>query len=132
MNSNTKTFFVIGVLAVGVFLLFREGGQLQTVVTDSEGSNVTVFAGQQIVEIKVRGGYSPQTTTVKAGVPTILRFITNGSYDCSTSIRIPDLGISKNLPATGTTDIHIGTLAAGTLQGTCSMGMYKFELNIQG
>jgi plastocyanin domain-containing protein len=131
MSSNVKTLLVIGALALGAFLLFREGGQSQTTTTTDTNSNVTMVSDQQIVVIGVKGGYSPQTSTVKAGVPTVLRFTTNGSYDCSSSVRIPDLGINKNLPATGTTDVNIDTLAAGTIKGTCSMGMYTFEINAQ-
>ncbi len=131
MNSNTKTLLIVGALVLGAFLLFRGGGQSQTAVTANASSNVSTVAGQQIVAINVKGGYSPQASTVKAGVPTVLRFATNGAYDCSSSVRIPDLGISKNLPSTGTTDVNIGTLAVGTLQGTCSMGMYKFEINAE-
>lgn len=131
MNSNTKTLFIVGALVFGAFLLFRGGGQSQTAVTTNASANVSTVAGQQIVAINAKGGYSPQTTTVKAGVPTVLRFATNGTYDCSSSVRIPDLGVSKNLSSTGTTDIDVGTLAAGTLQGTCSMGMYKFTINVE-
>lgn len=131
MNSNTKTLLIVGALILGAFLLFRDGGRSQTATLSDASSNVTTVAGQQIVAINAKGGYSPQVSSVKAGVPTVLRFTTNGSYDCSSSIRIPDLSISKNLPSTGTTDIEIGALAAGTLQGTCSMGMYKFQINVQ-
>ncbi len=133
MDSNAKVLLAIAALALGGFLLFRGEDRSQSVsaVDASGGSNVTMVGGQQIVTIDAKGGYSPQTSVAKAGVPTTLRFTTNGSFDCSSSVRIPDLGISKNLPSTGTTDIDLGTLSAGTLQGTCSMGMYKFEINAE-
>ncbi len=131
MNTNLKTTLIIGALALGIVLLFRSGSPSNPESGAGTASNVVTAAGQQIVTIDVNGGYSPQRSTVKAGVPTTLRFITDGSYDCSSAVRIPDLGISKNLPATGTTDITIGTLAVGTIQGTCSMGMYSFEIVAQ-
>lgn len=117
-----------GGVAVVSFLLFRASA----VPVMPAGANVTVVNGQQIVEINVKGGYQPQTSEAKAGLPTTLRFKTNSTFDCSSIIRIPSLGISKTLPSTGTTDIAVGSLAAGTLQGTCGMGMYRFTVRVQG
>ena len=133
MNSNTKVLLVVGVIALRGFLLFRGGGntQTQSSVAANASSNVVVVGGQQIVTITAKGGYQPEASVVQAGIPTVIRFETNGSFDCSSSVRIPDLGISKNLPSSGTTDVNVGTLSAGILQGTCSMGMYQFELDVQ-
>lgn len=94
--------------------------------------NVNIVNGKQIIEIKAKGGYQPRKSIAKAGIPTILRFDTSGTFDCSSSVRIPIMGISKALPQTGTTDIEIGIPQAITLQGTCGMGMYPFEINFQG
>ena len=90
--------------------------------------NVSVVDGKQIIEINTKGGYSPKLSTAKAGMPTILRFKTNGTFDCSSSIRIPSMNISKLLPNTGTTDIDLGTQKLGTLSGTCGMGMFRFDV----
>jgi plastocyanin domain-containing protein len=46
-------------------------------------------------------------------------------------VRIPSLNISKSLPASGLTDIELPNSNAGTLQGTCGMGMYRFEIDFQ-
>jgi len=94
----------------------------------ANGNNVTVVDGKQIIEITARGGYQPRKSVAQAGLPTIIRFNTSGSFDCSSSVRIPSLNISKLLPATGNTDIDIGSPQAGTLQGMCGMGMYRFEV----
>ena len=94
--------------------------------------NVSIVDGKQIIEINTKGGYSPKLSEAKAGMPTILRFKTNGTFDCSSSIRIPSMNISKILPNTGTTDIDLGTQKLGTLQGTCGMGMFRFMVNFQG
>lgn len=131
MKFDTKTVLIIGAIALGAFLIFREGNATQTVSSTNGSANVTTIDGQQVVTMNVKGGYQPQVSTVKAGIPTILRFTTNGTFDCSSSIRIPSLGIDKNLPSTGTTDISVGALSAGTLQGTCSMGMYRFEIDAE-
>jgi plastocyanin domain-containing protein len=130
MQSSTKTFLIVGALLLVMFILLRGGGLSQntTNTNTTAGSNVTMVDGQQIVTVNVKGGYGPKTSTVQAGIPTILRLITDGTYDCSSAVRIPSLGISRNLLATGVTDVQLGTLAVGTVQGTCSMGMYRFEI----
>ncbi|MDP1690264.1 MAG: cupredoxin domain-containing protein [bacterium] len=92
--------------------------------------NVTVVDGQQVIDITAKGGYSPRTSTAKAGIPTILRFHTTGTFDCSSYIRIPSMGLSKNLPSTGTVDIPVDS-KAGALIGMCGMGMYPFQVNFQ-
>ena len=94
--------------------------------------NVNIVNGKQIIEITAKGGYQPRQSIAKAGIPTILRFDTNGTFDCSSSVRIPAMKISKSLPQSGTTDIEIGTPSVTTLQGACGMGMYPFEINFQG
>ncbi len=94
-------------------------------------NNVSIIDGKQIIEIRARGGYQPRKSLAKAGIPTILRFNTSGTFDCSSSVRIPSLNISKLLPQTGSTDIDIGTQTVATLKGTCGMGMYPFEVEFR-
>ena len=94
-------------------------------------NNVSIVNGQQIIDITAKGGYIPRTSTAKAGIPTILRFHTAGTFDCSSYIRIPSMGISKNLPSTGTYDVPVTDPKAGALIGMCGMGMYPFQVNFQ-
>lgn len=94
-------------------------------------NNVSILDGKQIVEIKAKGGYLPVRSVAKAGIPTILRVNTNGTFDCSSSIRIPSMDISRNLPMSGITDIDIGIQPVGFFHGTCGMGMYPFEIDFQ-
>ena len=122
---------VIATLLFGGYLIrtfsaSEEGAPL----ADEGGDNVSIVDGTQIVTLRAKGGYQPRVSTVKAGIPTILRVNTNGTFDCSSALRIPSMKISENLPANGTTDIALGELKPGILDGTCSMGMYPFELNV--
>ena len=136
MSSNPFLYIIGGVAVIGAFFVFGGNGTqsthvsaiLPTAAVGTSGSNVEIVNGKQIVTIAVDGGYTPGSSAAKAGIPTVLRFMTNDSFDCSSSVRIPSLKISQDLPSTGTTDIDVGTLAAGTLSGTCSMGMYKFSV----
>lgn len=93
--------------------------------------NVSIVDGTQIIDIGVKGGYEPRSTIAKAGLPTIVRFTTKGTFDCSIAVRIPSLGLGENLSMNGTVDIPIGTSTPGVLRGNCSMGMYTFDIDFQ-
>lgn len=109
--------------------MLTRGGDVTEQVTNA--NNVSIVDGKQIIEISAKGGYQPRKSIAKAGIPTIIRFDTKGTFDCSSAVRIPSMNISKNLPQTGTTDIDIGTQKVATLQGTCGMGMYPFEVEFE-
>ncbi|MFZ1654626.1 MAG: cupredoxin domain-containing protein [Candidatus Moraniibacteriota bacterium] len=112
------------------YLLWQMGGPTPESQSAS-ANNVSVVDGQQVVTISAKAGYTPRVSEVKAGVPTILRVDTQGTFDCSSQIRVPSLNISQSLPPSGVTDIALGILEPGVLHGTCGMGMYPFQLNVQ-
>jgi len=83
----------------------------------------------QILSVTAKNGFSPSIIQAKANQSTILRVSTQNTFDCSSTISIPSLNISRVLGSNGTTDINLGTQAAGTtIHGTCGMGMYSFEI----
>ncbi|MEI8175228.1 MAG: cupredoxin domain-containing protein [bacterium] len=102
-----------------------------TITEEDSVNNVSVVDGKQIIEIRAKGGFHPVHSIAKANVPTVLRVDTNGTFDCSSIIRIPSMDISENLPMSGTTDIDIGTQKVATIQGTCGMGMYPFDIKFE-
>lgn len=128
---KTSLAIVGAALIIGGAIFFTSKNSPQVADT-APANNVTVVDGKQIVEVDVKGGYHPKVSTAKAGMPTVLRFNTNGSYDCSTSVRIPSMGLSKSLPPSGSTDVDLGSPQVATLQGVCGMGMYSFQVNFQG
>ena len=92
-------------------------------------SNVAMVDGKQIIDISAKGGYAPLNTNAKAGVPTVLKVQTNGTYDCSSALRIPDLGYDETLPPSGETTIEIPAQEPGAkIDGLCAMGMYNFSV----
>jgi plastocyanin domain-containing protein len=119
---------VAAALIIGAFVLTMSKPSAQN---EPAVNNVSIIDGQQIIDITAKGGYTPRTTTAKAGIPTIIRFHTSGTFDCSSAVRIPSMGVSKNLPSTGTTDIVVADPKAGPLNGMCGMGMYPFQVNFQ-
>ena len=119
---------VIAIVLVGGSLLLTRSGENGSV---ANADNVSIVDGKQIIEINARGGYQPRKSIAKAGMSTIIRFNTRGTFDCSSSVRIPSLDISRSLPQTGFTDIDIGEGKIGILKGTCGMGMYQFEIDFR-
>lgn len=128
MKKNTIAI-LLGILIVGAGILFVTGDSLRT--PEVPVNNVTIVEGTQIIEITAKGGYQPRKSIAVSGIPTIIRFDTRGTFDCSSSVRIPSMNISQLLPQTGSTDIDIGTQKTSTLYGTCGMGMYPFEIIFQ-
>lgn len=128
MKATIISIIVAVVLIGGAFALTGSGSSTEQT---ANANNVSIVDGKQIIEINAKGGYQPRKSIAKAGIPTIIRFNTKGTFDCSSSVRIPSMNISKILPQSGSTDIDIGDGKLGTLQGSCGMGMYPFEVEFQ-
>ena len=119
------SIIIAGALIGGAVMLASTNGTAST-------NNVSVVDGKQIVEVTAKGSYSPKLTAAKAGIPTILRMKTMGTYDCTAALRVPSLRYEKMLPPSGITDIELPAQEAGaTVQGVCAMGMYSFAINFE-
>lgn len=127
MKSILISIFISLSLIVGVFILSKNSTQTETLLVN----NVTMIDGTQFIDLTAKAGYSPRKSSAKAGVPTVLRVNTNGTFDCSSIVRIPSMDLSKNLALSGVTEIPLGSPSAGVLKGTCGMGMYPFEIDFQ-
>ena len=130
MKSNFLVGILVGVIAVGVLAAVIFSDRL-TVSPSAPLANVSLVDGVQVIDISARGGYFPAKTIAQAGVPTLLRVNTSNTFDCSSALRIPSLGINKNLPPSGVTEIPLGSPESGVIQGVCSMGMYSFAIDFQ-
>lgn len=127
--KTTTILITTGILIViAIFFAGALGNQSKK---EEQIQNVSIVDGKQIITIKAKGGYRPKISNAKAGVPTIVRFQTSGTFDCSSSVRIPSMNISEVLPNSGLKDIDLGIPQVGTLEGSCGMGMYPFEINFQ-
>ncbi|MEN9621917.1 MAG: hypothetical protein RLZZ67_351 [Candidatus Parcubacteria bacterium] len=120
-----STLIAVGLIAGAVLLSKNAVPEVATAAT------VSIVDGKQIIEIHAKGGYQPRRISAQSNIPTILRFDTSGTFDCSASVRIPSMDITQNLPPSGSVDIPIGTQGTSTLEGTCSMGMYPFEIDFK-
>lgn len=126
MQKDTKIAAVISCIALCLLVLtWTIRHNLQTPTSPS----LIIENGVQIIDLTAKGGFSPRFIEARAGIPTQLQITTNGTYDCSSSVVIPNLGYEKILEPTGIETIPIAAAQAqGTLEGTCGMGMYRFEI----
>lgn len=136
MKSTTSITIIIVALIIGGVILFtnqspKNKNSGSGIGTTTSGTNVSIVDGVQIIELAAKGGYSPRRSVAQAGVPTVIRFNTLGTFDCSLAVRIPSLNLNKYLSQTGSTDIDIGTPKAGIFRGSCGMGMYPFEVDFR-
>lgn len=130
INGTGILIGVAVIVVIGFVFLIGSGNNNSAGVKGASSNVVSTSGDKQIIEVIVQGGYSPRTINAKAGVPTIIRMKSDGAYGCERAFRIPSLGISKNLPSSGNTDIEITSQKAGiSLRGSCSMGMYSFVIN---
>lgn len=131
MNTGTAVSFAIAAVLIGWafwFVSLKPTAETQVPTAPT----ASIVDGVQVIDITAKGGYSPRVVVAKAGVPTVLRVITKGTFDCSASLVIPKLSYQNFLKASGTTDIAISAeQAQGTLQGLCSMGMYSFQIRFE-
>lgn len=124
-----RTFLAVIFIAVAVvgLALITKNNRTPTVPTQS---NITEVDGKQIIAITTKGGYTPQNTAAKANLPTTIVFKTNGTFDCSSAVRIPSIRFQAFLPPSGVKEVSIAPQKPGTtLSGTCSMGMYHFTIS---
>jgi plastocyanin domain-containing protein len=131
--KNKNIFFgvLVAVILVGGVVWYALAGANNNSVQSNlqPSSNISVVDGKQFIDITAKGGYAPRTMVAKAGLPTVLRVKTQGTFDCSSGLTIPKLNYQKSLPATGLEEITVNPdQAQGTLQGVCGMGMYSFKI----
>lgn len=130
--NKTSLIIISLALVVGLGIIFMSGSKTDNskIVSTESIQNVEVRDGVQYITIDAKGGYSPKMSSAKAGIPTKLIVKTNGTYDCSASLKIQAIGYQKVLAQTGEEIIDIGIPKVGVpLQGLCSMGMYNFLIN---
>ena len=95
-----------------------------------EDPNVTLENGVQIVRMtEVSRGYTPNSFSIKKGVPVKWIIDAQAPYSCASSLIVPKLNIEVNLEA-GENIIEFTPTEAGKLPFSCSMGMYTGVFNV--
>ncbi len=121
-----------GMAVMGSVYTIQNFYQAATMQTPSSPNNNYVLGDNtQSVTINVsNSGYSPKNITLKKGIPTKIKLITNNVQSCSRAFTIPSLNIEKLLPETGTSTIEFTPEKTGLLSFACSMGMYTGNFNV--
>ena len=98
---------------------------------DTPANNAILGDKVQTATINVsNSAYTPNFITLKRGILTKIKLITNNVQSCSRSFTIPALNIQKLLPSTGETIIEFTPEEVGPLAFSCSMGMYTGRFNV--
>lgn len=94
MNKTVSIIITLGlIVAIGIVLT----GGSTTKDSSKIIQNTEIKDGIQYITIDAKGGYSPQLSNAKAGIPTKLIVKTFGTYDCSASLVIKSINYQKIL-----------------------------------
>ncbi|MGV8910519.1 MAG: cupredoxin domain-containing protein, partial [Propionicimonas sp.] len=88
--------------------------------------------GVQVVEVTVKGGYSPDIIRVAPGVPVRILFDRQESGDCTSRVVFPDFGVNQTLPAYGTAAVEFVPKEPGEYEFACGMNMIRGRLQVVG
>lgn len=111
------------------YLSASSGGSAGTTV--EPGSSV-IDPNAPVQELRMEQnayGYVPNKLTVTQGARVRWIVTSTDQYTCASSLRVPRLGISKNL-GSGENVIEFVATEAGTIPFSCSMGMYRGTITV--
>ena len=74
----TVISITVAIVLIGSALVLARGGV--SPADSIPANNVSVVDGKQVIEIRAKGGYQPRRSIAKAGIPTVIRFNTNGTF----------------------------------------------------
>jgi uncharacterized protein len=110
---------------------FSAPAQVNQIATQPVGgssapaSNGPSQAGTELAVSAQNNGYQPDFLTAPANKPVHLTLTTLNTRSCSRAFEIPEMGVQKILPVTGSVSIDIPPQQPGKiLYFSCSMGMY--------
>jgi len=84
--------------------------------------------GVQVVNVTVKGGYSPDVIEVVAGIPVRIVFDRQESGDCSSRVVFPDFKVNQALAAFETTSVEFTPGRSGDYGFACGMNMLHGRL----
>jgi plastocyanin domain-containing protein len=119
----------IAVVAGGVALV---GFVLWYFFGEREGTEARAGAGGvQEIDIRVKGGYSPDVIVVREGLPVRLNFYRDENSSCSEQVVLGDFHIARRLAAFGKTAVEFTPDRAGEFAFTCGMNMLHGKLVVE-
>lgn len=132
------TVLVLGIISINGGLNLAGSPISLTTVKDSvlsigvaKSMDISAVRPSEITVDVTNRGYSPASFQAKANESLRINLVTDNTSGCSRAFVIPSLGIEKILPTTGTEIIDLPAQPVGTLRFSCSMGMYRGEIQFQ-
>lgn len=124
MSPSEIAVTLAGVAAIAFVLLYFLGPRT--------GRRAEVGAqGIQEIEIRVKGGYDPDTVRVRAGTPVRLKFYRDETSECSDRVILDAFKINRELPAYQTTVVEFTPETPGQYPFTCGMNMLHGRLVVE-
>jgi len=97
----------------------------------TQQNSATQYNGLQEVNILARSnGYSPDTFTVKAGMPVKLTVHTKDTFSCASTFLFRPFNIALQLGPNDSQSTTFTPTQPGKYQFTCAMGMYKGVMEV--
>lgn len=87
--------------------------------------------GTQEVDVRVRGGYSPDSIVVERGRPVRLTFLRDESSPCSETVVFDDFDVRATLPEGVPVIVEITPDEPGSYAFGCEMDMYRGTLVVR-
>jgi len=139
-GAFARKFFKFAGLVVLLFALFNISNGLglaglklaygQAENVNLNDPNVTLENGVQVVRMKeLANGYSPNSFTIKQGIPVKWVIDAEAPYSCASSLVMSKFNIRKNL-VKGENIIEFTPRETGRVPFSCSMGMYTGVFNV--
>jgi len=135
-----KFFKIAGVLVLYLGIasfngaLILSNSPFAVYINLSGGQSVTsanLVGGEQVIDIFVSPtSYSPNYVKVRSGISVRMNFTASGGLGCTSQVRIPSLGLSRDLPLNGTGTLAFTPTQPGKVIWTCSMGMYSGVIEV--
>ena len=119
-----------GLNLLGVPQVFGVFSSNTTAAKGTKDPNVTLVNGVQVVRMtQASSGYTPNTFTVKKGVPVKWIITSKDVYSCASSIVSQQLGIRKGLQL-GENVFEFTPEKTGRIRFSCLMGMYNGSFTV--
>jgi P-type Cu+ transporter len=123
MDPVQLLVFAGGLAAIGLLAWYFFGPK--------KALQAVLRGAHQEATVTVKGGYDPAVVRVRRGVPLRLIFDRQESSDCSARVVFADFGVSRALPAFGTTVVELTPEKTGVFGFACGMNMLHGTLVVE-
>lgn len=128
-NTVIIILIIVAVGAVAVWRLMPSSASSDNDATDD--TDAVTVTGEQTLTVQVQtSGFTPDSLSVPVGTKVTLNLVTDDTQGCIRSFVIPQFGIRKTLPATGTTTVEFVANKKGNIVFQCSMGMFRGTITV--